>query len=369
MLLLTTVLCAILLYQAQGFIYKKMWNKNLDIRISYEKDNCTEGEINTLTEIITNNKLIPIPILHVKFNTPKSFLFKHEENSSVTDYYYRDDIFSIMGHQIITRRLPFVCSKRGCYSLNDTNIVSGDLFLQKTFHSKIKNTCILHVYPAKIDISQFQVPFNTITGNIATMKTLIEDPFEFRGIREYMPYDSMQNINWKASARTGNLHVNTYHMTSSQEVYIFLNLETHIYTKNEKIIENSIRIASSLSLNFINLGIPVGLETNGTDKFTRKRVYNESGRGIEHMTSIDRSLSRIDTDSEPDNFIYVIKNAMKKPNKNSYYIFISNNRHKELLDYYGHLKTLQLSCYLIVPEYASSPVSEEAKDMIKWNVY
>lgn len=369
MLLLATILCAFLLYQAQGFIYQKMWSKHLDITISFDKENCGEGENNTLTEVITNNKWIPIPVLHVKFNTPKSFLFKREENTSVTDYYYRDDIFSVMGHQEITRRLPFTCSKRGCYCLNDTNIVSGDLFLQKTFHSNIKNTCILHVYPAKIDISQFRVPFNTITGNVATMKTLIEDPFEFRGIREYMPYDSMRSINWKSSARTGNLQVNTYHMTSSQEVYIFLNLDTHIYSKNEKIVETCIRIASSLSLHFINAGIPVGLETNGTDKFTKERIFKESGRGIEHMSAIDRSLSRIDTDLENTDFLAVVKNAMKRPNKNAYYIFVSNNRHNELLDYYGHLKNQQLSCYFIVPEYASSPISEEAKDMMKWNVY
>ena len=36
----------------------------------------------------------------------------------------------------------------------------------------------------------------------------MEDPFEYRGIREYQPYDDMRSVNWKATAKTGDLKVN-----------------------------------------------------------------------------------------------------------------------------------------------------------------
>lgn len=368
MLLILTILCAAALYIAQAQIYKRLWNKHLDVFISYDKEYCVEGEENTLIEVITNRKFLPIPVLHVKFNTPKTFLFSHEDNTSVTDYYYRDDIFSIMGNQVITRKLNFICSKRGCYYMHDTSLVANDLFLQSTFNSSISNPNILHVYPGKIDITPFDIPFNTITGNYATQKTLIEDPFEFKGIRDYEHYDTMRSINWKSSARTGKLQVNTYFMTSSQEVVILLNLDTNVYTKNERLIETTIRIASSLCLNFIKQNIPVRLETNGIDIFTKERIFQKSGQGMAHMSAIDNALSRIDTNLENADYLTVVRNIFKNPNRNTYYIFISNNRHEDLINYYHEIKNRQFNSYFIVPEYGMSQVTEQIQDMIKWNI-
>lgn len=368
MLLIITIIVAFALYWLQSFVYEKYWNKGLDVKISFEQEDCTEGSKNVMVETITNNKRLPLPLLHVKFNMPKSFLFKNEDNSSVTDYYYRDDVFSIMGYQSVTRKLTFTCSKRGCFYMNDTNLVSNDLFLQKTFNANIVNQNILHVYPAKVDVSLFDIPFNTITGNFATQKNLVEDPFEFRGIREYQPYDSIHNINWKSTARTNILQVNTFFMTSSQEVSILLNLDTHIYTKNERLVEASIRIASSLAERFIRAGIPVSLESNGIDLFTNQRIFQPAGQGQSHMAAIDNSLSRINTDIDNADFLTVIKSIFINADKNSYYIFISNSRHEDLTDYYMSLKEQGICSYFIIPEYASCEIKNTAKDMIKWEV-
>lgn len=368
MLLIIIIALCFFLYQAQGILYEKYWEKGLDVKISFEQEHCVEGSQNVLVETIVNNKKLPLPLLHVKFNTPKSFLFQNEDNSSVTDYYYRDDVFSITGHQSITRKLTFTSGKRGCFYMNDTNLVANDLFLQKTFNTNLSNASILHVYPAKVDVSLFDIPFNTITGSFATQKNLVEDPFEFRGIREYQPYDSIHSINWKSTARTNKLQVNTFFMTSSQEVCILLNLDTHIYTKNEKLVETSIRIASSLAERFIHAGIPVSLESNGIDLFTGNRIYQPAGQGEAHMAAIDNSLSRIDTALDNADFLTVIKNVFKEGNKNSYYIFISNSRHDDLADYYMSLKEQGICCYFIIPEYASCETGDLKEDMIKWEV-
>lgn len=368
MILIITLAGALILYILQGVIYEKYWDKNLNIHVSFKNNHCIEGEQNSLIEVITNNKRLPIPVLHVKINTPRSFLFKNEHGTSITDFYYRDDMFSVMGHQIITRNLDFVCSKRGCYYMKDTSLVSNDLFLQKTFNKSIPNNSILHVYPSKVDISQFQIPFNTITGSFATQKTLIEDPFEFRGIRQYEPFDSIHSINWKSSARTGTLQVNTFFMTSSQDVTILLNLDTHIYTKNDNLIESAIRIASSLAENFVKCGIPVSLETNGIDIFTDERIFQPAGSGYAHMSAIDNALSRIDTVKENIDFLDVIKNIFKLPNENSYYIIISNSHHEDLTDYYLSIKNQGLNCYFIIPEYPSFEINESIPDIIKWEL-
>lgn len=368
MLLILAIACIFLIYYMQAAIYKKYWNKQLHTKIYFKQNECVEGDTNALVEIIRNNKALPLPVLHVKLNTPKSFLFKNEDNSSVTDYYYRDDVFSIMGHEEITRNLEFKCSKRGCYYMKDLNLVCYDLFMQNTFNANAINPNTLYVYPRKIDVSSFEVPFKTITGTIATQKTLVEDPFEFKGIREYQAYDSIRNINWKSSAKNNTLNVNTFFMTSSQAVNILLNLDTHLYSKSENIVESAIRIASSLAEKFIHSGIPVSVLSNGKDKYTGKPIGQPAGQGQGHMLAIDNSLARIDTSVDNDSFLDLLKDTFSNADTYSYYIIISNNRNQELVNYYNSVAAKDLSCYFIVPELSGFTIEEQITNMFRWEV-
>lgn len=368
MVLIIILLCAVGFIWLQSLLFRKKWNQGLSVTLSVKNTECVTGENNVLTEVITNNKWLPLPLLHVKFNTPKSFIFENEENSSVTDYYYRDDIFAIMGHQIVTRHLKFNCSKRGCYLLNDSSVTSTDLFMQSILTDKMHNQVLIHVYPKKIDISFFEIPFQTITGNCATQKTLIEDPFEFRGIREYQPYDSMRSINWKSSAKNNQLMVNTFFMTSSQNVHLLLNLDSHTYMRNERLMESIISLASSLAEKFISMGIPVSLESNAIDGFTKERLKCPSGQGVPHMVCIDTALARIDTKAENADFLKLMKQELDCMDDNAYYIVISHNRHDELVDYYRQIEDHGATSYFIVPELKEVPLEIEVPGLVKWEI-
>lgn len=352
----------------QSFLFKKYWSRNLDVKITIKQLECIAGEENILTEVITNNKFLPLPMLHVKFTTPKSFIFENKDNSSVTDYYYRDDIFAIMGYQSVTRTLKFTCENRGCFYIHNTSITSTDLFMRLTLTDTRKNDIIVHVYPKKVNIDFFEIPFQTITGNYVTQKMLVEDPFEFRGIREYQSYDSMHNINWKSSAKNNNLQVNTFFMTSSQEVRIILNMDTHIYIKDGKLLEKIISLASSLAEKFISAGIPVALESNAIDMYTREPLNRSSGSGINHMVSIDTALARIDIHADNANFQAILQHNFEVINENAYYIIISNNRHEDILDSFKEIKELGINSYFIIPELKQYDVVLSMPDMIKWDV-
>lgn len=368
MILLIAFVCVVFLIFIQRKVYSKYWNKNLNIKIEYKSVDCIVGEENELVETIINNKHLPLPVLHVKFDTPKSFIFENEDNSSITDYYYRDDIFTILGHQSIRRTLKFRCSKRGCFYMRDLSISSSDLFLQLILTDKIKNSSVIHVFPKKLDTSNFDIPFNTITGSIITNSTLIEDPFEFRGIRNYQPFDNIKNINWKSSAKNNELMVNTFFMTSSQNVKILLNLDTHLYSRDERLLETIISIASSLAERFIAAGIPVGLITNCQDIYTKKQIQRPSGNGTNHMLSLDKDLARLDIYGDLFDFPSILKNVFKSSKENTYYIIISNNRSEEVISTYNNAKSSDIPAYFIVPELKSIEVSEKITDMFKWNV-
>lgn len=372
MILIIAFICALALMYIQRIVYKRYWNDKLDVKISYKSVDCVAGEENELIEVITNNKWLPLSMLHVKFDTPKSFIFENENNSSISDYYYRDDVFTVMGHQSVTRTLKFTCTGRGCFYMHDTNITSSDLFLKLTLTDRRKNEAVIHVFPRKIDLALFEIPFQTITGNFTTQKTLIEDPFEFRGIREYQPYDSMKRVNWKSSARNNELQVNTYFMTSSQNVKIILNLDTQIYSHDDKLIEYIISIASSIAEKLIANGIPVGLITNGKDIYTDEQISRKSGSGMKHMLSIDTALARINTHTENLDFLNILENALPSSpdviNEHTYYIIISNNRSRKLLAIYKESKSMDISSFFIIPELKHYNIDEDIPDSLKWDV-
>ena len=283
-----------ILYLCQRKLYKDTWNKNLQVDIAYSRDTAVEGEEAALIEVITNDKRLPLPALTVKFQTSRRLKFLNSENSSVTDLYYRSDIFSCGSREKITRTLPFSCTHRGYYTITAMALSCTDLLYIEKLTQMQRTFTQLYVYPKYVDIRRLLIPFNRLYGAVLSNRRILPDPFEFRGIREYQPFDPMKSVNWKAYARTGELKVNLYEDTSSQEVCIYLNLENNGYANHYDIMEENIRLAATLSHMFVSKGIPVSLKTNGCDCTSSLPVYVDAGTGAGHQTRMLQSLARID---------------------------------------------------------------------------
>ena len=89
------------------------------------------------------------------------------------------------------------------------------------------------MYPKPFSHPDFKRSLKQLNGEVLTKRHLLEDPFEYRGIRDYQPQDDLKSINWKATARTGDLKVNQKNYTSQKSVRIFVNLEDTGILKKE----------------------------------------------------------------------------------------------------------------------------------------
>lgn len=217
---------AALLYYLQNLIYKKYWDRGLSVSLRFLNKACTEGGKNSLVEVITNRNWLPLPVLRVRFKSGKYLRFAGSENVSVSDGSYKNDIFSAMFYQRITRTIPFDCLRRGLYRVDTVNLVSYNLFMSSPLVKDVPCGTSFLVYPRGVDASRIAAPFNKMIGNVLTKRFSMEDPFEFRAIREYSKSDPMKSINWKASAKTGALKVNVHNYTSRQEACILLNFQS-----------------------------------------------------------------------------------------------------------------------------------------------
>lgn len=308
-------------------VYEHFWSNHLDVIIDFKEEDIIEGNDSELTETIANRKWLFLPILQVGFETHKNLQFGQEENVSVSDLCYKRDIFSVGGYQRITRTIPFHCSKRGFYEIKSADLITRSPLLTKKFHNAAKQNTYIYGYPKLIDDSNLPISFQKIMGEIQAKRTIYEDPFEFRGIREYRPTDPMSKINWKASAKSEEWMVNLYGSTNAQEIIILLDLEDETAWKYHEIHEQQIRLAATFAKHFVDAGILVGLVTNGKDVNLDEMLCLEAGTGKQQLLNINRGLSRIDLEKNPASMKEVIMNERENiTHLQKTYILISKNQ-------------------------------------------
>jgi len=368
MQIIKAILLAVIIYTIQKKLYELYWYKNLKVDIKFVDRYIEAGEKSRLLEVINNAKLLPLPVIHVKYAVSRSFLFSDYENVVVTDMYHRNDTFSVMGNRKITRNLEFIASMRGLYDIQNANVVSRDLFMTSNFAERIDCNTFLYVFPKKIKELNIDIALNTILGEIETRKSLMEDPYTFRGIRDYDVSDNMSKINWKATARTSNLMVNLYNHTSEYKVKIILNVDVNTMYKTSLLREKCIELASTTAQYMLKHKIPVMLKSNGLDKITGECGEIDFGASYNHLTSIDKYLARIDKDCGVDKFMHILNEEVKELDTTVSYVIISANYNKDIILKLSYMKKYGADIHMIVPYYRDTEFVSPADYAFGWEV-
>lgn len=93
----------------------------------------------------------------------------------------------------------------------------------------------------------------------------------------------MKYINWKATAKTGDLKVNIFDKISNSNVFIYVNLESlQVFADNE-VLEESIMLAKSFAIVLSDYGMKSCVITNGKPQKSNAYVTvrkSDIGSGI-----------------------------------------------------------------------------------------
>ncbi|MCR5557687.1 MAG: DUF58 domain-containing protein [Butyrivibrio sp.] len=335
-----------LLYLAERWLFNKYWEKGLSVKLDFTDVAVTEGDETLLQEVITNRNFIPLHILQVNFQTDTGLDFTDSSNCSVTDRVNVLDVFSLRFYERVTRQLSLRCDKRGYYNILRTSLVASDLFSPDIHYATRDQNTEMYVYPKEMPGQKIDLPFQQMMGEVVSKRFLFEDNFTFRGIRDYAPTDSMGDINWKASAKTGGLKVNLHDYTSSPEVMIVLNIDEPGILFETELLEDCIRYAFTFAKAFINENVPVSLLTNGKDKVTGETISLEAGASQDHIRNFARALARIELTSGGAVSMsdLVFSELSRNRSQQLTYLYISTSRRddainaaKELTDKKGKL--------------------------------
>lgn len=284
MLVFWILLGALLFFLIQRAVFRRFWAKRLSIRLAFDKKTAPFGEGAVMTERIENRKRLPLVMLEYSYSLVRNFEPYSEDSAKLKS----SCKLAVPAKKAIRNRTEFGDLKRGVYTVSDLTLTSRDLFYTLKDSKVCQSNARLTVYPAKIPTDKLNIPFKQMLGTILTRRYSQEDPFELRGIRPYQVYDSMRKINWKASAKTGELKVSQYEYTTDMALMLILDMESG--TKEER--EAVISLASSLSQLFLARGISVSIRANSHSCLTSRMVSVPAGRGISHQSVIDEVLAQ-----------------------------------------------------------------------------
>ncbi len=325
-------LLAMLIFFVQQKIYKRLWNRNLTAKLSFQTPCIFEGEQGSLREVIENRKRLPLSMLKVKFQTNRNLIFDTTKGSKTTDQYYRNDVFHVGGGEKITRTVSFIGGRRGYYQIASLDLVASDLFLTTEMSQSVAVDKSIYVYPRPFDSKEFRMSLQQLNGEVLAQRHLLEDPFEYRGIREYQPFDDIRSINWKATAKTDELKVTQKNYTSLPAIRIFFNVEDNGVLKKEECVEACFRIAAGLCKYFLSQGVRVSCYGNGVDISTGEPVAIEASTGKGQLEQIYRTLSRVDTTKPVANFNKCFGDKLLENANNTITCIIAPNQYAHFVE-------------------------------------
>lgn len=264
------LICSVIILAVVSVIYNKNALKHVSYSRNFSRNTVFEGEQIEMVERIVNNKLLPLPWLRLESIMTRSLLFAREQNLGIS----RGDIFqnhvsmfSMRSYRQIVRRHQVTCTQRGYYKLNSATLTTGDPLGRSSVMRQIPLSLELVVYPRIIALEELPLPNHSWLGDLAVRRWIVEDPFLTSGVRGYRSGDSLRSINWKATARTGDLQVHKRDYTADHRLVICLNIATSEEmwrTVQDAVrIEQGIRYAATVAHYALERGIPTGFICNG----------------------------------------------------------------------------------------------------------
>jgi uncharacterized protein (DUF58 family) len=243
------------------------------------------GEAVELEITVENRKPLPLVWLDVQDQFPDALPVvgvKLESALMPRRAIFRT-VFDIRPYERVRRHYTIVAAARGWYQFGPVLLQTGDpLGLVKT-SDEVRGVVELVVHPEIKSLASFGLPAELPLGERKPHRPLIEDPFTVDGIRPYAAGDTPRQLNWRASARTGELQSKRYEKRTTPSLQIMLDANTFERFwegQDTALLERAISLAASVASHALDRGYQVGLSANAppAGSGTNLRVGSSANR-------------------------------------------------------------------------------------------
>ena len=155
------------------------------------------------------------------------------------------------------------CARWGAFRVGRVYLRAHDWFGLFRHEGVLDRRAPLKVYPSEENVRSLLQPLETqvFSGNhVARQKG---EGIEFADLRQFVPGDRIRHVNWRASARRGELWINEHHAERNADVVILLDSFAEARRGDVSTLDPALRAAGTLAARYLRQKDRVGFVTFG----------------------------------------------------------------------------------------------------------
>jgi len=155
------------------------------------------------------------------------------------------------------------CERWGAYGVGEVLLRAADPLSLRRWEARLDRRSPLRVYPRPEQVAELLRPFRTqvFSGNHVSREK--GEGIEFADLRPFVPGDRVRRVNWRASARRGELWVNEYHAERNSDVVLFIDTFTEVGEEGANTLDLAVRAAAGLAEHYLREKDRVGVVSFG----------------------------------------------------------------------------------------------------------
>lgn len=253
--------------------FSRLWARYIFRRVSVgaslSEARAFQGEKVELRFEMENRKLLPLPWFDLRVAMSEELEIEGEElpAASAPGLNWLTRRGALGWYERKRWRLQVSARERGQFQIGPTQLHSADILGIFPRHLDDAGMTPYIAYPRVFALDDLGFPADRPLGESKGRNRIFEDPLRIAGLREYEPGDPLRRIDWKATARRGELQSRVYEPSAVQHLYVLLNIDTlehswEGYLKDD--LERTVSMAASLAVWATGRRYAVGLLANGS---------------------------------------------------------------------------------------------------------
>ena len=270
-----------------SFLYALNLKNCIKVEHNYSKLKLASKEKVDITFTIKNYSRLPVFTCYFFDDVPYLYVY-NEGNKGIT--MLRPGEIKKITYKVSAR-------DRGLYQIGPLKVKTSDPLCLFTIEYEVPSLIEVTVRPARNKLITKTFP-GFPQGNIKINNVCYEDITMRRSVREYKNGDEQKRINWRASAKTGELFTNQYEDSYDSPFFVFLDLGEDDYDLKNRLFytEKAIEIAANIVEKSRFLGQRCGFAAFGTDFPYLKPAKNQADAILDILSVIQTVPGKLDYD-------------------------------------------------------------------------
>ncbi len=283
---------------ALGWWYSRACLKHVQYIRDFERTRAFLGDSIKLKVSIENRKPLPVMALFCTDEVPDKDgigslpLAPHYKTGRAI---LKNDVYA-GSFERVEREFKLDCVSRGVFRFGPVSLKAADPMGMDETKVVVDTVDTLVVYPRLLHVAELDMLRKDPSGGIPERGWINPDPMQIVGIRPYYPGTPLNQIAWKATAKSASLKAKMTLPGFHSQVMVALNLNTgqHVWDGiNKNLLESAVCICASVCNELRGRGIPFGFASNFPGKKARRHLFMAPGLSNGHFRAILEYLATV----------------------------------------------------------------------------